>query len=68
MKKLSSLDWLAYILVIVGSINWGLVGFFQYNLVWSVLGQGTTATQLLYDLVGIAGVYMLLMVSKMAKH
>ena len=68
MKKLSSLDWLAYILVIVGSINWGLVGFFQYNLVWSVLGQGTTATQLLYDLVGLAGVYMLLMVSKMAKH
>ena len=68
MKKLSSLDWLAYILVILSSINLGLVGFFQYNLIWSILGQGTQVTQVLYDLVGIAGVYMLWMISKMAKH
>ena len=41
-------------LVIIGAINWGLLGFFEYNLVASLLGDG--ASQILYILVGLAGV------------
>lgn len=50
---------IAYILVIVGGLNWGLVGFFDYNLVGSVLGSGML-TRIIYDLVGLSALYMLL--------
>lgn len=42
------------LLVIVGALNWGLVGIFQFNLVESLLGEGTTATRIVYGLVGVA--------------
>ena len=47
------------ILVIVGALNWGLVGAFQYNLVEMLLGSVPALLMLVYILVGIAGVYEL---------
>ncbi|MBR1460629.1 DUF378 domain-containing protein, partial [bacterium] len=44
---------IAYILVIIGAINWGLVGFFNFDLVASIFGEMTFLTRLIYDLVGI---------------
>lgn len=41
-------------LVILGALNWGLIGFFQYNLVDSLLGGAIS--QVIYILVGLAGV------------
>ena len=52
----NALDWIALILIIIGGLNWGLVGFFNYNLVSSLLGEGT-ATKIVYDIVGIAALY-----------
>jgi uncharacterized membrane protein YuzA (DUF378 family) len=43
------------LLVIVGALNWGLVGAFNINLVEQLLGVGTTATKIVYILVGISG-------------
>lgn len=44
------------LLVIVGALNWGLVGFFQYDLVASIFGgMHTMAARVVYSLVGIAG-------------
>lgn len=43
------------LLVVVGALNWGLVGIFQYNLVAAVLGDMTTAARAVYALVGVAG-------------
>lgn len=51
------LDTIALILIIVGGINWGLIGFFQYNLVGSLFGDFSFLTRLIYDLVGIASLY-----------
>ena len=42
-------------LVIVGGINWGLVGFFDYNLVEVVFGG---VTKVVYDLVGLSALYV----------
>jgi uncharacterized protein len=50
---------LAWILVIVGGINWGLIGFFNYDLVGELLGPGSSAATVVYDLVGLSAVYML---------
>jgi hypothetical protein len=54
MAKASTTEWIAWVIVVVGAINWGLVGFFNYNLVESLFGA---ASKWVYDLVGIAGVY-----------
>lgn len=42
-------------LVIVGALNWGLVGLFDFDLVAALFGQETAMTNLLYVLVGLAG-------------
>ncbi len=52
------MDRLALILVIVGAINWGLIGLFQFDLVASLFGgQASMLSRIIYSLVGIAGLY-----------
>lgn len=46
-------------LAIIGAINWGLIGFFEFNLVAKILGDMTTAARVVYGLVGLAGLMML---------
>ncbi len=47
------------ILLVVGGINWGLVGFFDYNLVDELFGEGSTVARIVYGVVGVAAVYKL---------
>ncbi|MBE6065883.1 DUF378 domain-containing protein [Clostridium cochlearium] len=51
------LDVTALILVIIGAINWGLIGLFSFDLVATLFGNMTTFTRIVYILVGIAGLY-----------
>ena len=56
------IDWLCLTLVIVGAINWGLIGFFQYDLVAGIFGgMSATLSRFVYVLVGAAGLYCLSM-------
>lgn len=48
--------WVALILVIIGAINWGLIGFFDFNLVAALFGDMTMLTRTIYSLVGIAAI------------
>ena len=50
---------IAYVLVIIGAINWGLIGFFGFDLVASIFGEMTFLTRLIYDLVGISALILL---------
>ncbi len=52
---------IAYILVIIGALNWGLVGFFGFDLVASIFGDLTLVSRIVYSLVGIAAIVYLLM-------
>lgn len=53
---MSTIQRLALILTIIGAINWGLIGFFQIDLVASIFeGQNTTPARIIYGLVGVAG-------------
>ena len=58
---MKQLDLLATVLVVVGALNWGLVGLAQFDLVATLFGMrfGETSamTSLVYTLVGLAGVY-----------
>jgi len=51
------LDTIALILVVIGGINWGLIGFFQFNLVGSLFGNVSMLTRIIYSLVGVASIY-----------
>ena len=52
------MDRLALILVIIGAINWLLVGLFQFDLVaWIFDGQATVLARIIYSIVGIAGLW-----------
>ena len=51
------LDIIALILVIIGAINWGLIGFFNFNLVSAIFGDMTIISRIIYALVGISGLW-----------
>ena len=67
MQKLNSIDWVAVILVIIGGINWGLVGLFNLNLVDKIFGSVGWLASLIYILVGIAAVYLAVIANKLQK-
>lgn len=52
------LHMVAFTLVIVGALNWGLVGLFRFNLVTAVLGSMPMLETLVYVLVGLSAVYL----------
>ncbi|HOQ17386.1 MAG TPA: DUF378 domain-containing protein [Defluviitaleaceae bacterium] len=56
--KTRPLDFLSLLLIIIGALNWGLIGFFQFDLVASLFG-GTDSwlSRIVYALVGLAGLY-----------
>ena len=55
--KMNTLDIIALILVIVGGLNWGLVGLFQFDLVATIFGAGNIISNIVYVLVGISALY-----------
>lgn len=65
MKTLSVLDYIAYILVVVGGLNWGLVGFFKFDLVAAILGDMSALSRIVYALVGLAAIWMIFLVKKL---
>ena len=46
----------SYILVLIGALNWGLVGLFNFNLVSFLLGDMTLLSRVIYSLVGISAI------------
>jgi uncharacterized protein len=58
MAEKNTLDWVALVLVIVGGLNWGLVGLFQFDLVKALLGTIPLLQNAVYILVGLSAAYM----------
>jgi len=51
------IDTIALILIIIGAINWGLIGLFNFNLVDTIFGTMSIISRIIYTLVGIAGLW-----------
>ena len=51
------IDTIALVLVIIGAINWGLIGIFNFNLVDAIFGTMSVISRIIYTLVGIAGLW-----------
>ena len=65
-SKMKALDWVAMVLLIVGGLNWGLVGLFDVNLVATLFGSQTPLSRIVYVLVGLSALYSIYTASKMA--
>lgn len=65
MNNLNSLDYVAFALLIVGGLNWGLIGFFGYDLVAAIFGDMSAVSRVIYALVGLSGLYGLYTLSKL---
>lgn len=51
------IDRIALVLIIIGAINWGLIGIFNFNLVETVFGGLSVITRIIYILVGVSGLW-----------
>jgi len=58
MNESRPIERTALLLMIIGAINWGLIGLFNYDLVANIFGgQTATLSRIIYSLVGLAGLY-----------
>lgn len=58
--SMRSVHILAWVLIIIGALNWGLVGAFGFDLVATIFGSMSVLSKTVYILVGVAGIYELL--------
>lgn len=65
-SAMSALDYLAMALLIVGGLNWAMVGLFEVDMVATIFGPGSPAARLIYVLVGLAALYSIYTTAKMA--
>lgn len=65
-SKMNALDWIAMVLLIVGGLNWGLIGLFNMDLVALLFGTQTPLSRIVYVLVGLAALYSIYTSTKMA--
>jgi len=54
---MSVLEWITFTLVVVGGLNWGLIGFFNFDLVATIFGEMSMVSRVVYAVVGLAAVY-----------
>ena len=61
---MKGLNVITLILVIIGGINWGLVGLFDWNLVGAIFSFAPVITKIIYILVGLSGLYQIMPLMK----
>jgi uncharacterized membrane protein YuzA (DUF378 family) len=65
---MKNLNLLAAVLVIIGGLNWGLVGLFDFDLVAKIFGDMSTVSRVVYALVGLSALYMLKMLPQITER
>jgi len=65
--KLTVIDWIVLVLVIVGGLNWGLVGAFNFDLVATIFGAMSVLSRIVYVLVGLAAIWLAVISPKLKK-
>lgn len=59
------LDVVCLILIIIGAVNWGLIGFFSLDIISVIFGNMSKISRIIYAVVGIAGIYSLVLFWKL---
>ena len=64
-STMSAVDYIAMVLLIIGGLNWGMVGLFNIDVVASIFGPESAVSRVIYTLVGIAALYSIYLSAKM---
>lgn len=56
---MKTLDYIGLTLVVIGALNWGLIGFFGFDLVRALFGDMSILSRIIYAIIGISGLYAL---------
>ena len=67
-RGMNAVDWIAMILLIVGGLNWGLVGLLDVDLVAALFGDGSAFSRIVYILVGLAALWCLYTATKLGSR
>ena len=67
MNKFNCMDWIAIILLVIGGLNWALVGLFSFDLVAALLGDMSALSRIVYVVVGLSALYVAFMCPKWCK-
>ena len=62
-----AVSWIAIVLAIIGALNWGLVGLFDFNLVGAIFRPVPVVARIIYVLVGLSGIYLIFLASRLAQ-
>lgn len=65
-KRMTAIDWIPMLLLIVGGINWGLIGLMDFNLVAYLFGDDSVITRAIYGLVGLSALYSIYLSSRLS--
>ncbi|MEN6386663.1 MAG: DUF378 domain-containing protein [Phycisphaerales bacterium] len=68
MRFTKTIDVVVWILLIIGGLNWGLVGLFNFNLVAAIFGEMSTLSRIVYVLVGFAALYDLFAIKAITRR
>ena len=63
-----TLTWIAFELLVIGGLNWGLVGFFNFDLGAAIFGAGSSVARVVYALVGLSALYCAIVMPKMNRE
>jgi len=67
--RVRPLDWTALTLLIIGAINWGLIGFFQFDVIAALFGgMDAWVSRIIYAIIGLAGLYSLTLYGRMGSR
>ena len=66
-RRLTTLDWIAITLVIIGGLNWLLVGLFSFDLVAAIFGELAVISRIIYILVGLAAIYIIYLATRITR-
>jgi len=64
---MKALDIIALVLVIIGAVNWGLIGLFGFDLVATLFGSMTWMSRIIYTLVGISGLWSIRLIARVSE-
>jgi uncharacterized protein len=67
-SAMSAIDYIAMALLIIGGLNWAMVGLFDVDVVATLFGPGSPASRIVYVIVGLAALYSIYTAAKMGRN
>lgn len=64
MRPLSLFDWIALVLLLIGGLNWGLIGFFNFDFIGFIFAHAIVFVRIIYALVGLSAIWVIIKLSK----